>query len=107
MNPHAELIKQYAKDWTLSQRPWENWEFFNPTTQKWIESKDHPTWAVNTKYRRKPNKTTLNLTGLTKIGEYRVDVIINKGRELAAYSFFLNDQVDADNLMNQLDAIQN
>lgn len=54
-HPHAELMAQYAKDATETKTPWERWEWCADGDDVWEPCHQSPAWAVNAKYRHKPD----------------------------------------------------
>ena len=50
MNKHA---KQYAKDWSENDRPWELWECTHISSGGILPLIDHPKWEAHCNYRRK------------------------------------------------------
>ena len=58
MNKHA---KQYAKDWSENDRPWELWECTHISSGEILPLIDHPKWEAHCNYRRK--KQTINING--------------------------------------------
>lgn len=54
MNKHAELIKQYAKDWVTDPQPWRFWEVYGTVSKSWRVLEHHPEWLEYLEYRRKP-----------------------------------------------------
>ena len=55
---HAELMKQYAEDAAVMERPWENWQA--NSGNGWTSTADHPKWWTTASYRRKPNTVMVN-----------------------------------------------
>ena len=51
---HAEKMMQYAKDATITEKPWELWEY-RGRFQEWRNLLSHPSWDDNREYRRKPD----------------------------------------------------
>lgn len=49
---HAELMKQYAEDAKLTNTPWEYWEYFDITLNKWVKCTMPISFLENTEYRR-------------------------------------------------------
>ena len=54
MNKHAELMKQYAKDWAADPKPWQFWEVYGTVSKCWRGLEHHPEWLEHLEYRRKP-----------------------------------------------------
>lgn len=54
---HAEKMMQYAKDATITEKPWELWEskWSFQEVEVWRNLTTHPSWDVGREYRRKPN----------------------------------------------------
>lgn len=53
-HPHAELMERYAKDAKETDRPWERWQCNHASYTEWVTLTDHPIWATDMEYRRKP-----------------------------------------------------
>jgi hypothetical protein len=55
---HAVLMAEYAKDAAEHVQPWELWQC--SLTGVWSGVIEHPKWALDTEYRRKPRTITIN-----------------------------------------------
>jgi hypothetical protein len=55
---YAKLMAQYAQDAMESETPWINWEY--SVGYSWFELNQHPKWALDVKYRRKPKTIVIN-----------------------------------------------
>ena len=55
---HAELMAEYAKDATETNKPWKRWEV--SFSDGFIDVKGQPNWSVNHEYRRKPKVILIN-----------------------------------------------
>lgn len=51
---HAQLMALYAKDAAETDRPWERWECRSRTVN-WISMVAHPSWGLDSEFRRKPD----------------------------------------------------
>lgn len=60
-HPQAELMMQYAQDAMETDKPWERWEFYSHSAEKWIACFENPVWDINRVYRRK--QKTINING--------------------------------------------
>ena len=58
---HAELMMQYAQYAMETPHPWERWEFYNKPTESWLSTTNHPEWAIDGQYRRKPKMLSVTL----------------------------------------------
>ena len=58
---HAELMMQYAQDAMETHRPWERWEVYGTSTDKWISLGEGFYFMPESKYRRKPEMITAKL----------------------------------------------
>lgn len=65
---HAALMAEYAKDALETDKPWEQWEIFSDTDEKWVSLSTHPGWMSQRQYRRKPVK--IYLYGNFKLSGY-------------------------------------
>lgn len=50
---HATNMLTYAHDAQESSTPWDQWEWFDPTVNAWVELATHPRWVENAQYRKK------------------------------------------------------
>lgn len=50
---HEKIMKQYAKDAAVLEKPWEFWEFKANNCKTWHSLVAHPLWDDETEYRRK------------------------------------------------------
>ena len=46
-------MKQYAEDAMTTNEPWNLWEIYNKTYNKWHKLQANPAWFEHIKYRRK------------------------------------------------------
>lgn len=59
-HPHAELMKLYAEDAALTDKPWELWEFRGSVSGSWHALDCNPAWSPRHSYRRKPSTRVIN-----------------------------------------------
>lgn len=60
-HPHAELMTLYAQDAMETDKPQERWEYKSKIeTDKWVTCWNHPNWAPDYEYRRKPRTVNIN-----------------------------------------------
>ena len=64
---HAELMKQYAEDAMVTDKPWELWEVLGMA--QYLPLYAHPSWHDEATYRRKPK--TININGFEVPEPYR------------------------------------
>lgn len=53
---HAALMAQYAQDALTTDTPWDLWEWYSQTQEKWCPSSVTPLWTPAVQYRRKQEK---------------------------------------------------
>ena len=64
---HAELMKQYAEDAMVTDKPWRLWE--RNVFGEWTQPLCSPSWHADCEYRRKPQ--TININGYEVPEPYR------------------------------------
>lgn len=90
---HAALMLQYAQDAAETDRPWERWEFSNPSVPEWRSVEfSHPLWDEDCNYRRKPRTI--------RIGEFDVPEPLREAPAMEstywAIDFFAKDSFVVD-----------
>lgn len=56
---HAAAMAEYAEDAAETDKPWERWEFSHKD-REYTYLQNHPLWAKDVKYRRKPKVILIN-----------------------------------------------
>lgn len=84
-HPHAALMAQYAADAAETAEPWLRWQTSFAGSPHWADLQDHPGWAFDYAYRRKP-KTI-------RIGEHDVPEPLRRPIEQGA-DYWLVDLVN-------------
>lgn len=59
-SPHADLMREYAKDWATNRKPYFLWENASDDAGPWVQLASHPAWNPFTKYRRRAKRITIN-----------------------------------------------
>lgn len=57
---HADLMIQYAKDATETDKPWDRWEIYSEVNDRWEHLKCQAFFTENYQYRRKPDVIKIN-----------------------------------------------
>lgn len=60
---HAALMLQYAQDAAETDRPWERWEWWYSSANKFVPCCRHPSWNANYEFRRKSQVTKVTVNG--------------------------------------------
>ena len=71
---HAELMKQYAEDAMVTDKPWRLWE--RNVFGEWTQPLCSPSWHADCEYRRKPQ--TININGYEVPEPYRGEMVRGK-----------------------------